>query len=277
MSEVDALLRTLRRVETPCGAGVMIWHVWGEGAPLVLLHGGVGSWRHWLRVIPRFAGTRQVIVPDLPGFSDSAVPPSTAIEDVADIVAQGLRAVTREPADLVGFSFGATVASHLALHLGDQARSLTLVGAGGLVPLRAPMILEKVRGLEGTALRDAHRENLARMMIADRAKIDDLALDIQEWNSSRARLDTRVYVKEGALRRALGKLTLPVDAVWGTLDQLAYWGLEDRVDALRALHPDARISLIPDAGHWLAYEAPEALTDILRGYFENRRVPMGAQ
>lgn len=276
MGAVEALLRAARRVETPCGAGVMVWHVWGEGAPLVLLHGGVGSWRHWLRVIPAFAGERQVIVPDLPGFSESAVPPSTAIEDVAGIVADGLRAITAAPADLVGFSFGATVASHLALHLADQARSLTLVGAGGLVPLRTPMILEKVRGLEGTALREAHRENLARMMIADPAKIDDLALDIQTWNSSRARLDTRVYVKEGALRRALAQLTLPVDAVWGTLDQLAYWGLEDRLAALRALHPDARITLIPDAGHWLPHEAPQALSDILRGYFANRRVPMGA-
>ncbi|MBR0657095.1 alpha/beta fold hydrolase [Plastoroseomonas arctica] len=276
MGAVETLLNTARRVETPCGAGTMVWHVWGEGTPLVLLHGGVGSWRHWLRVIPAFSGERQVIVPDLPGFSESAVPPSTAIEDVAAVVADGLRTITMAPVDLVGFSFGATVASHLVLHLGAQARSLTLVGAGGLVPLRAPMILEKVRGLEGTALREAHRENLARMMISDRAKIDDLALDIQEWNSSRARLDTRVYVKEGALRRALAEVTVPVDAVWGTLDQLAYWGLEDRLDALRALHPHARITLIPDAGHWLPYEAPEALIDILRGYFENRRVPEGA-
>lgn len=270
MGAVEALLATARRVETPCGAGTMVWHVWGEGAPLVFFHGGVGSWRHWLRVIPAFAGERQVIAPDLPGFSESATPPSTAIEDVTAIVAQGLRTITTAPTDLVGFSFGATVASHLALYLGAQARSLTLVGAGGLVPLRAPMILEKVRGLEGDALRDAHRENLARMMIADRAKIDDLALEIQEWNSSRARLDTRVYVKEGALRRALAQLSLTIDAVWGTLDQLAYWGLEDRVAALRALHPDARISLIPGAGHWLPYEAPAALTAILRGYFENR-------
>ena len=275
MGAVEQLLTSAHRVETPCGAGHMVWYVWGEGAPLVLLHGGVGSWRHFLRVIPHWSGERQVIVPDLPGFSESAVPPSTAIVDLAGIVAEGLRAITSAPADLVGFSFGSTVAAYLALHLGDQARSLTLVGAGGLVPPRAPMVLEKVRGLEGEALRAAHRENLARMMIADRAKIDDLALEIQEWNSSRARLDTRSYVQQGALRGALAQLRLPVDAVWGTLDQLAYWGLEDRVAALRALHPDARITLIPDAGHWLPYEAPQALTNILRGYFANRRVPMG--
>jgi 2-hydroxy-6-oxonona-2,4-dienedioate hydrolase len=227
-------------------------------------------------VIPHWSGTRQVIVPDMPGFSESAVPPSAAIEDVAGVVADGLRIITTAPTDLVGFSFGATVASHLALHLGAQARSLTLVGAGGLVPLRAPMILEKVRGLEGEALRAAHRKNLALMMIGDPAKIDDLALDIQAWNSSRARLDTRVYVKEGALRRALLQLTLPIDAVWGTLDQLAYWSLEDRLETLRALHPAARITLIPGAGHWLPYEAPEALNEILRGYFATRRVPSDA-
>ena len=83
-------------------------------------------------------------------------------------------------------------------------------------------------------------------------------------------------LQQGALRGALAQLRLPVDAVWGTLDQLAYWGLEDRVAALRTLQPAARVTLIPGAGHWLPYEAPEALNDILRGYFANRRVPMGA-
>src|SRR5271168_5409571 len=38
-----------RRVVTPCGEGRMFWHVWGDGPPLALLHGGYGSWSHWTR------------------------------------------------------------------------------------------------------------------------------------------------------------------------------------------------------------------------------------
>jgi pimeloyl-ACP methyl ester carboxylesterase len=59
----------------------MVWHTWGQAtrrpelAPLVLLHGGSGSWMHWLRNIPALVDSgRWVLVPDLPGFGDSAVP-----------------------------------------------------------------------------------------------------------------------------------------------------------------------------------------------------------
>ncbi|MDB5843914.1 MAG: hydrolase-like protein, partial [Polaromonas sp.] len=54
----------------------MVWRCWGEGAPVVLLHGGSGSWTHWIRNIPTLvACSRQVWAPDLPGFADSASPP----------------------------------------------------------------------------------------------------------------------------------------------------------------------------------------------------------
>ncbi|MEG2631610.1 MAG: alpha/beta hydrolase, partial [Comamonas sp.] len=52
---IDALQARARRVTTPIAeGGQMVWHVWGEGAgglPLVLLHGGSGSWTHWVRNI----------------------------------------------------------------------------------------------------------------------------------------------------------------------------------------------------------------------------------
>ena len=40
-----------RRI-TPCGDGDLVWHIFGNGPPLVLLHGGFGRWSHWIRNIP---------------------------------------------------------------------------------------------------------------------------------------------------------------------------------------------------------------------------------
>src|SRR5262245_66673201 len=89
-----ALAAAARRLETPCGDGAMVWHVWGAGRPLVLQHGGYGSWTHWLRNIPAFAGDRMVIAPDLPGLGDSAAAPEPyTAESLAAIVAQGLEAI----------------------------------------------------------------------------------------------------------------------------------------------------------------------------------------
>ncbi|MBP0495409.1 alpha/beta fold hydrolase [Pararoseomonas indoligenes] len=269
--EVAALLGAARRAETPCGEGRLAWHLWGEAEPLLLLHGGAGSWRHWLRTIPRWSGRRLLLVPDLPGLGESDLPPAPgSIETIAGVVVAGLDALLPpgRACDIVGFSFGATVAAHAALQLGPRARSVTLVGAGGLVPMRRPIVLEKVRGKTGAALTEAHRTNLSRIMIADPARIDDLALAVQAWNSQRARLDTRGFHAEGALLRALGQLRVRVDAIWGAEDQPALCGLEERQAALCALHPRARIRVVPKAGHWVAYEEPEGLDTALREFLE---------
>src|SRR3546814_2920540 len=66
-----------RRRTTPCGSGHMVWRLWGDGPPLVLLHGGHGSWTHWLRNIPVLAEHFTTIVPDLPGYGDSDLPSLT--------------------------------------------------------------------------------------------------------------------------------------------------------------------------------------------------------
>jgi copper chaperone CopZ len=53
---LDGLEARARRQETPCGDGALVWREWGPPGggterPLVLFHGGSGSWRHWVRNI----------------------------------------------------------------------------------------------------------------------------------------------------------------------------------------------------------------------------------
>ena len=82
-ADLLALQAGAQRLSTPCGDGELVWHRWGEGAPLVLLHGGSGSWTHWLRnIAPLVAAGHQVLAPDLPGFGDSDPPPEGHDADV---------------------------------------------------------------------------------------------------------------------------------------------------------------------------------------------------
>jgi len=91
----------------------MVWRTWGQGPPLVLLHGARGSWTHWLRNIPALAERFSVIVPDMPGFGYSDAPPEPhTVEVLAAAVVRGLGAVTSAAIRLVGFSFGGIVAGH---------------------------------------------------------------------------------------------------------------------------------------------------------------------
>jgi len=262
MSLLDDLDSAARRIETPCGEGHLVWRVWNPTAadPIVLLHGGNGSWRHWVRQIPRLAATRRVIAPDLPGLGDSAMMPDPQDPPhAARMVLDGWHAaVGATRADLVGFSYGANVAGQVAARKGDALRSLTLVGAGSLGVARNAVPLEKVRDKRDAARIAAHRFNLASLMIADPARIDDLALAIQEWNTVHARFRSRGFANAALLQEALAKTTAPLTAIWGERDQIAFGHIPQRCAAVREARPDAAIALIPDAGHWTAYEAPDA-------------------
>src|SRR3546814_2761948 len=68
-------------VRTRCGEGSMVWRVWGEGEPVVLLHGGFGSWNHWVRNIEPLAARYRVIAADMPGQGDSDDPPQPRSEE----------------------------------------------------------------------------------------------------------------------------------------------------------------------------------------------------
>ena len=238
----------------------------------MLLHGGAGSWQHWVCTVPAFSHTHRVLAPDLPGLGESADPPSPPdMATISAIVAAGIDGLLgpRASYDLVGFSFGASVGGHVALLHGERVRSLTLLGAGGLVRPRTPMALERVRDKTGEALAQAHRTNLHRIMIADPARIDALAIAIQDWNVRHARLDSPALIARRPLALSLPQLRIPVNAIWGERDQLAYYTLEDRIAALRALCPAVELLIIPVAGHLVAYELPDAfnatLAELLRG------------
>src|SRR2546430_17050034 len=108
------------RAVIPCEAGAMVWRIWGEGPPLVLLHGASGSWTHWIRNILPLAARFRVLVPDMPGFGDSDAPPEPHTADgLADLLAASLDVMLPPPArfDLAGFSFGGIIGSLVAARL----------------------------------------------------------------------------------------------------------------------------------------------------------------
>ena len=269
-----ALERDARMVRTACGTGEMVWRIWGDGAPLVLLHGGAGSWRHWLPTIETFRGERMIVAPDLPGLGESADVPDEATDGGASIVAAGLAEVLGDTgaADVVGFSFGGAIGGMVAAR--TPVRSLTLVGSGGLGVIRGGAKLERVRDKQGAEREAAHRTNLHRWMIADAARIDETATAIQDWNSHHARFDSRGIGTGDVLLHVLPQLRCAVAGIWGEHDH-AVQGDTDRVRAaLHSVQPSARFVVVPGVGHWVAYEAPDlfaaALRSLLPAPAENR-------
>lgn len=263
---LKAIATQARRAETPCGDGSLVWRAWGEGRPLVLLHGGSGSWRHWLRNIPVLAANRMVLCPDLPGLGDSDMPPMPASpESIGTILRDGLRRLLPDGPgyDLVGFSFGALCSGHLAAQDPARCLSLTIVGAGALGFVRSPTELVKVRHLEGTSRDEANRHNLAALMFADASRIDEVALAMQDLHTRRARFKSRGWASTDSLKQALLRSRAPLGAIYGEQDAIARPHVQLRIDLVHDMRADARTEVIPGAGHWVSYEAAEAFNAAL--------------
>jgi pimeloyl-ACP methyl ester carboxylesterase len=120
---VEGVAAEAERLETPCEDGHMIWHIWGAGPPLVLLHGGYGSWTHWIRNVLPLSREFTVAAPDLPGLGESATPPEPhTAAGLARIIVEGLEIAFSRHVDLhiAGFSFGGVLGGQVAAQLGDR-------------------------------------------------------------------------------------------------------------------------------------------------------------
>ena len=273
-AEAQAILDLATRAETPCGSGLMVWHRWGEKtcrpghAPVVLFHGGSGSWTHWLRNIEALVQSgREVLVPDLPGFGDSAAPASgTDADALPEPVEQGLAILLAHRAcDLVGFSFGGMVAGFIAAQFPARARRLVLVGAPGMgIAPETPVRLRAWRHLPDPAQRDAvHRGNLAALMLYQSQAITELALRMHVANVLRDRMQGRSLSRTDVLARALAQVHCRVDAIYGTEDALFRGRMHLLEPALGRAGGFVSLRLIEAAGHWVQFERADAFNEAL--------------
>jgi pimeloyl-ACP methyl ester carboxylesterase len=242
----------------------------GQGSALVLLHGGAGSSNHWSRNVDGLTRSFQVFAFDLPGFGNSPdVPPDTDAEAYIDWVADAItEAAGGKLYRLAGFSFGAVVAAGVAARQRGKIAALTLTAPGGFgSPAGRRLDLRPLPNESHTnARREAIRHNLLQMMIADPSQVDDNTIDIQAENIANTRFDSRRISLQTRLLKDVERTDAPLQLIWGARDHLAYPSIEARANLCRGVRPDARIDIIPLAGHWVQYEQPAAFNEALLSF-----------
>ena len=264
--QVQRLEALATRIETPCGPhGAMVWRRWGEGPPLVLLHGGSGSWNHWLRNVDVLARDHTVYAADLPGCGDSALPPGARDADtIHQYVSAGIAQVAGGvPVDLVAFSFGSLVAGFVAAERPELVRSLHLIGMAGLGLVRPELNLKGLTDAMDAGQREVViRSNMEALMVLHPATLDAAAMALHHANLQRDRLRRRRISRTPVMIGLQARWQCPVHAIWGRSDVL----IPDDAPLLRSLlsQCDLRdLTLVDDAGHWVQYERPEAFNAVL--------------
>ncbi len=106
----------------------LYYEVYGEGNPLVLIHGGYGETGMFGDVLTLLAQGRQVIAIDLQGCGRTAdIDRSLSFQLMADDVSALIHHLGFEKADVMGYSMGGGVALQAAIRHPDVIRRLVVV------------------------------------------------------------------------------------------------------------------------------------------------------
>jgi pimeloyl-ACP methyl ester carboxylesterase len=266
------VLKASRQLTSPCGRGELVWRRWGDSTqtPLILLHGGFGSWRHYALNVLALAREYCVYAVDLPGLGDSApLAAKATAEQIADTVSLGIDRVLPPdlPFHICGFSFGGIISGPVAVRQGARTLSYTGVGTGALgLPIgKLPNLVSPRASMTEAQLREVHAKNLALLMIHDPSRVDALAVHLQWETVRRARSRSGGIPSSTVLADALPDIApeTRINAIWGNKDVIAGPYLPERREWFGALPNAGEFRVLEDAGHWVMYERPGEFNETL--------------
>jgi pimeloyl-ACP methyl ester carboxylesterase len=243
----------------------------GNGPPLVFVHGAAEDSRVWQPQLSAFADEFTVVAWDEPGAGQSSdVPADFGLPDYANRLAALIEAVALGPANVVGLSWGGTLAQELYRHRPDLVATLILVDTyagwkGSLSPDEVQARVEGVRRMLA-APSDAFDPTLPGLFAAEPPPefvplLADMTADVRPES---LRTELRVLA-EADQRDLLPRITVPTLLIWGEHDVRSPLSVARQFeDAI----PEAQLVVIPGAGHLSNLERPgefnEAVRDFLR-------------
>ncbi|MFI6697001.1 alpha/beta fold hydrolase [Streptomyces sp. NPDC050433] len=216
----------------PVAAGEASVGVFGEGPPVVLVHGTPASSYLWRNAVPTLARHHTVYVWDLLGFGESRLAPGAApsIAQQARTLAELTAHWGLEAPSLVGHDIGGGIV--LRAHLIDQvpASSIALLDAAVLGPWNTPFTEHQQRHAEAYRTMPSQIFNdiiTARLATATHLPMSDTdtAAYLGPWAGTDGQqrwIDQVCAVSfedtQDVVAR-LGRITAPTIVMWGAQDQ----------------------------------------------------------
>jgi pimeloyl-ACP methyl ester carboxylesterase len=250
------------------------WARAGEGPPVVFCHGTPWSSWLWAPFATALAGEFATYLWDMPGYGASSKDPAhrVSLDVQAELLHDLLGFWGLEAPHVVAHDYGGAVALRAHLLHGRAYRSLALVDVVALAPWGSEFFRLVAENASVFArLPPPLHEALVRAYIAGAAHrpLAPAAGDMlcAPWLGAAgqaafyrqiAQADQR-YTDE--IEPRYGRINLPVLVVWGTEDR---WIPVDQGRRLADLVPGAELRLVPEAGHLIQLDAPEALTATLQ-------------
>jgi pimeloyl-ACP methyl ester carboxylesterase len=257
----------------------------GDGPPVLLIHGYGDTADGWRRVVPGLLRDHRVVALDMPPFGRSEEPPKGKLLDFySEFFPTFLDEVELDDATVIAHSLGGAVALRLAIENPERVNRLGLVAPAGLgnappwwwhaltaralwqgalaipSPFTTPLVRQGLKsflslrlfadpnrlGREIRHLVDMHgtRQDLGKLLAAGHACIDSYT---------------------GRLLEESAKLEIPLWMLWGRQDGLVP---SMHARAFARAHPDAKVHVLDDCGHYPHIELPQRFNSLLRKWLD---------
>lgn len=242
------------------------YEIRGQGEPLLLLHGGLGSIDMFAPILPALAEDRQVIAVDLQGHGRTTLGERPIdLKAIGDDLAVLLRQIGYEKADVLGYSFGGGAGLRLAIQHPEMVRRLAVVSAGyaqdgfytEMLPMQAQVSAAMADAMKDTPMYKSYMavapnpEDFPRLLDG----MGELMRKNHDWSED------------------VKTLKMPVMLVFGDADmyrpehvvkfyQLLGGGLKD-AGWMRENMSQNRLAIIPNRTHYDIFFAPELASTVL--------------
>ena len=271
----------------PPGTGPPSTYRGGTGEPLLLVHGGGGTWRQWAPTIPLLEPQHDVLAINMVGHWGG--PPAPPADEVSlDVLVDGaerdMDAAGWETAHVAGSSLGGLVALVLARR--GRARTCTAMNTvggwdeGGDAGLRLVSRSYRLfhRGAQLLArdpARWTRRPRLRRLLYwhhfarTDRMNPVETAYLLRGMAHATILGDLLAWAQANEGPTGLDEIRCPVQVVFAERDRIFPRRRYEKrlVETL----PHAEVHELPGAGHVATWDAPEAVADVLLRFTARHR------
>ncbi|WP_027133170.1 alpha/beta fold hydrolase [Geminicoccus roseus] len=249
----------------------------GEGRPLVVLHGLLGSGRNWLGPARKLnASGRRVVMADMRNHGQSPWGRPMTYPAMADDVAELIGRLDAGPVDLLGHSMGGKAAMNLALRRPDLVARLVVVDIAPVAYSHRSFadFFDAMRALDlGSLRRRGDADTAMARDVEDVAMRGFLLQNLESDGAGGFRWRVDLDLLTESLPNLVGwedpadvsPFQGPTLALRGALSPYVTGAGEE---ALRRLFPAVRIEPIPQAGHWPHVEAPVPFLTALGAFLD---------
>ena len=229
--------------------GIKVYYeVYGEGRPLVLLHGAFYTIdMNWGQLIPELSKTRKVIAIEMQGhghtpFSDRELSITTLASDVERVMDY----LKIDSADVAGYSMGGSVAYQFAVQSPKRLRKLVIISSTYKTNGWLPIV--------NSAFKDFKPEFFDNTPI--KAAYDAVAPDKTKWRKFLEQMFDFAKVPFNVGDSNIAKISAPVLIISGDNDGLdkielikTYQLLGGGVSADLQPMPKSQLAIVPSQGH----------------------------